>query len=73
MPVLLETLGVRKLPELFAQHKEDWSPQHVLRAKSSERIATQLDFLDLDLLPLLDYEVRIKLDRLLRDTVTVID
>ena len=71
MPVPLETVGLSRLHDLFAQNKETWSPQHVLRAKSAGTIATQLDFLDLDLLPLLDYEVRIKLDRLLRDTVTL--
>ena len=70
MPVLLEQVGVNKLPDLFAQHREDWSPQRILRAKAAGTIATQLDFLDLNLLPLLDYEVRTKLDRLLRDTVT---
>ena len=71
MPVLLEAVEPNELPELFAKHRETWSPQHVLRAKSAGTLATQLDFLDLDLLPLLDYEVRIKLDRLLRDTVTL--
>ena len=34
-------------------------------------VARQLDFFDLDLMPLLDFEVRTKLDRLLRDTVNV--
>ena len=71
MPVLLDTVRESELPDLFARHKETWSPQHVLRAKSTETIATQLDFLDLDLLPLLDFEVRTKLDSLLRDTVTL--
>ena len=71
MPIPLETVGLGELQELFARHKEAWSPQRVLRAKSSGTIATQLDFLDLDLLPLLDHEVRVKLDRLLQDTVTL--
>lgn len=71
LPVHLDTVNVNKLPDYFAQHKEVWSPQQVLRAKSNGQMATQLDFLDLDLLPLLDYEVRVKLDRLLRDTVNL--
>ena len=71
MPVHLETVDLSNLHGLFVRNKEAWSPQHVLRAKSAGAVATQLDFLDLDLLPLLDHEVRIKLDRLLRDTVTL--
>ena len=69
MPVLLEQVESNRLSDLFSRHREDWAPQRVLRAKSASTIATQLDFLDLNLLPLLDYEVRTKLDRLLRDTV----
>ena len=69
MPVLLEQVESNQLSDLFSRHREDWAPQRVLRAKSASTIATQLDFLDLNLLPLLDYEVRTKLDRLLRDTV----
>ena len=71
MPVLLEATTQSELSALFAQHKDDWAPQRVLSAKSADSVATQLDFLDLDLLPLLDYEVRSKLDGLLRDTVTL--
>ena len=71
LPVRLDTLNVSELPDYFAQHRDAWSPQQVLRARSTGEMATQLDFLDLDLLPLLDYEVRLKLDRLLRDTVNL--
>ncbi len=71
LPIHLDTVNVNKLPDYFAEHKDAWSPQQVLRAKSTSQMATQLDFLDLDLLPLLDYEVRVKLDRLLRDTVNL--
>ena len=71
IPVLLDEVGVDRLHGFFTQHRDDWAPQQVLRAKSAGPVATQLDFLDLDLMPLLDYEVRTKLDALLRDTVAL--
>ena len=43
MPVLLQAVDPNELPGLFAKHKETWSPQHVLRAKSAGTLATQLD------------------------------
>lgn len=64
-PTLLETVASDDISGLFARHKNEWSPQSILRAKSSRNIATQLDFLDLGLMPLLDKEVRRKLDELL--------
>ena len=70
-PVLLEAVGLSDLPGLFAHHKENWTPQKVLRAKVNVTPATQLDFLDLGLLPLLDNEVRTKLDRLLQNTISL--
>ena len=70
-PIRLEETELGGISSLFARNKIDWSPRRVLRAKSTAHIATQLDFLDLELMPLLDYEVRTKLDRLLRDTVTL--
>lgn len=70
-PVLLDAVGLSDLPGLFAHHKEEWTPQRVLRAKADILPATQLDFLDLGLLPLLDNEVRTKLDRLLQNTISL--
>ena len=70
-PELLQEITPGQLPELFAEHAHNWSPEVILRLKSSDQVATQLDFVDLDLLPMLEYEVRTKLDRLLRDTVTL--
>ena len=70
-PVLLDAVGLDDLPELFARHKEEWTPQRVLRAKADCIPATQLDFLDLGLLSLLDNEVRTKLDRLLQNTISL--
>ena len=68
-PLLLDTVTPEEIPELFAQHKEAWSPRSILRAKSSRESVTQLDFLDCGLMPLLDYEVRTKLDQLLKETI----
>ena len=70
-PELLQKITPGQLPALFAEHAHNWSPEVILRLKSSDQVATQLDFLDLDLLPMLEYEVRTKLDRLLRDTVNL--
>ena len=68
-PERLDTVGYEEVSELFAVHRNDWSPARILRAKSSRTVARQLDFLDYDLLPLLDHEVRTKLDDLLSDTI----
>ncbi|MBI2854690.1 MAG: N-6 DNA methylase [Chloroflexi bacterium] len=71
-PLFLEKLGPSDIPGLFRNHRDDWSPTSLLRAKSAgDVVATQLDFLDVGLLPLLEQEVRAKLDRLLRDTVVL--
>ena len=69
LPSQLESVEVDQLPGLFATHKDDWAPSSVRQARFGSDAATQLDFFDLGLLPLLDYEVRTKLDRLLRQTV----
>ena len=70
-PILLEEMELGGIGNLFARNNDVWSPQQMLRAKATGQVATQLDFFDHDLMPLLDYEVRTKLDRLLRDTVTL--
>ena len=68
-PERLDTIALDGIPEFFAANRSDWLPRTILRAKSSRTVAIQLDFLDYDLLPLLDHEVRIKLDDLLRHTI----
>jgi hypothetical protein len=70
-PILLEEMEPGGISNLFARNNDVWSPQQMLRVKATGQVATQLDFFDHDLMPLLDYEVRTKLDRLLRDTVTL--
>ncbi len=70
-PARLDEVSADQVSALFAEHKNDWTPRSVLRAQSGNPTATQLDFFDLGLLPLLDYEVRTKLDRLLSETVNL--
>ncbi len=70
-PRLLERVGLDAIPALFARNAERWRPQAVHRAKSlgQAQTAYQLDFVDLGLLPAIEYEVEDKLDRLLRQVV----
>lgn len=70
-PRLLEVISPEHIVGLFKSHKQDWSPDQILRAKSmgEEDFAAQLDFFDIGLLPLIDGEVHEKLDKLLRRTV----
>lgn len=59
------------LPTLFAQHRDDWSPLAIHRAKSIGAIdrSYQLDFVDAGLLPLVEGQVHLKLDRLIGQTL----
>lgn len=70
-PRLLQVVSPEHILGLFQSHKQDWSPDQILRAKSmgEEDFAAQLDFFDIGLLPLIDGEVHEKLDNLLRRTV----
>lgn len=70
-PKWLEVVRPQSIMGMFESHKQDWSPDQILRAKSmgEEDFAAQLDFFDVGLLPLIDGEVREKLDSLLRRTV----
>ena len=61
-PSLLDEARPDQLSQLFAQHREEWVPQRILRAKSNASQAYQLDFFDLGLLPLLEQEARSKLN-----------
>jgi len=71
-PEVLEQVGLEDMPGLFAQHRQEWAPQRLLGVKTARGITpVQLDFFDLGLLPLLEREVRSKLDRLLHNTVTL--
>ena len=70
-PSLLGEARPDQLSQLFAQHREEWVPQRILRAKSNASQARQLDFFDLGLLPLLEQEARSKLNWQLNDAVSL--
>lgn len=69
-PQFLEKVMAEEVPALFQLNQEDWSPRRILGAKAAgQSFASQLDFFDLGLLPLLEQQAREKLDRLLQETV----
>lgn len=70
-PLLIERVGLHAVSELFSRHAEHWKPQAVHRAKSlgQTKVAYQLDFVDLGLLPAIEREVEAKLDRLLHRVI----
>ena len=70
-PIYLDEARTAELSQLFAQHRENWIPQRILRAKSNVPQAIQLDFFDIGLLPLLEHEARTKLDHQLNAVVNV--
>lgn len=68
-PIYLDQSPAEHLGQFFARHKDNWTPQRILRAKSNASQATQLDFFDPGLLPLLEHEARTKLNRQLNGAV----
>ncbi|MCK4829086.1 hypothetical protein KA005_75885, partial [bacterium] len=66
----MEIVG-REITKFFREHSDEWSAKKILRAKNitSALGPKQLDFIDLGLIPALEFCVREKLDRLLRETV----
>lgn len=71
-PSVLERLPLNDVPTLFEQHQEEWRPHAIHRAKAIGAInrAYQLDFVDVGLMPAVEGEVHLKLDRLLDDALT---
>ncbi len=67
----LERFPVDHLPAIFQRHRDDWAPDVIHRAKSIGRVDTryQLDFVDIGLIPAIEGEIHIKLDRLIRQAV----
>lgn len=70
-PRLLDRFPIGRLPETFFQHRKDWAPDVIHRAKSIGRVdvAYQLDFVDIGLVPAIEGEIHTKLDRLIREAV----
>ena len=61
-----------ELPELFARNTEYWNPKAVHRAKAiaSDHAPSQLDFVDAGLMIAIEGEIHVKLDALLRRTLS---
>jgi len=70
-PRLIERFDVDEFSERFAQHREDWSPDSIYRAKSIGRVEKkyQLSFVDVGLIPAIEGEIHARLDRLIREAV----
>lgn len=70
-PSAIEKIKVDRVAELFERNQADWHPDAIHRAKSVGTPAGghQLDFVDLGLLPAIEGEIHIKLDRLLVETL----
>jgi len=66
-PRALEKIKLANLTALFARNQASWHPDAIHRAKSvgSAGGSYQLDFVDLGLLPAIEGEIHLKLDRLL--------
>ena len=60
-----------EVPALFERHKDTWRPEAIHRAKAigATNQEYQLDFLDIGLIPAVEGEVHLKLDRLLVNTL----
>ena len=71
-PRLLDRFPVESLPERFREHSHHWTPEAIYRAKSIGRTrrTTQLDFVDIGLIPAIEGEIHTKLDRLIREAVS---
>jgi hypothetical protein len=72
-PIFIEQIDAAQLRDIFWAHRDEWSPESVLRAKSIgfARGPVQLDFFDVGLLPALEEVVHQKLDRLLQDVIAI--
>ena len=70
-PRLTERVPLDQLDALFARNADNWNPHAVHRAKSlgQTQTAYQLDFVDLGLMPVIEHEIEVKLDRLLGEVI----
>lgn len=75
-PECLEKVELHQIFNFFEDHKQAWAPNTIRDVKSviREKSDYQSDFFDLDydLLPLLDREVQVKLDKLLTHIISSI-
>jgi hypothetical protein len=73
-PELLRQIDAEHVRSFIQDHRSEWSPDQVLRAKSLsfDREPRQLDFVDLGLIPVIDGVVQTKLDILLNEILAAI-
>lgn len=73
-PRAIEKVRLADIAELFARNQANWHPDAIHRAKSigASGTAYQLDFVDLGLLPAIEGEIHVKLDRLLVETLDLV-
>jgi len=70
-PRKLDDAALDQVDQLFDHYTKDWNPERIHRAKSigmMERVY-QLDFVDLGLLPAIEGQIHLKLDRILQDVL----
>ncbi len=68
-PRKIDERSVVLLQELFRKYARDWTPDSIRRAKSIGLfdVRCQLDFVDIGLMPAIEGEIQIKLDRLINE------
>lgn len=71
-PELIERIKIKAFTDAIHNNSEEWGPKSILRAKSlsTYKQTLQLDFFDRGLLPVLEHEVHLKLDRLFGRTLS---
>jgi hypothetical protein len=70
-PRRIDEYKVDQIPALFAKQSGQWKPDAIHRAKSigAFDLSCQLDFVDIGLLPTIEGEIHVKLDRLLQEII----
>lgn len=70
-PRAIERVRLGEVADLFTRNQANWHPDAIHRAKSigASGTAFQLDFVDLGLLPAIEGEIHVKLDRLLVESL----
>lgn len=67
-PTLEDKVSADKVGNFFHEHHEDFAPENIYRAKNLGRLPSQkqLDFVDVGLMPLLEYEMGNHLSKLIK-------
>lgn len=69
-PEFIENIAVGNVENAFRQNIDEWNPETIFRAKliSKDRTPTQLDFIDIGLLPAVEGDIHERLHKLLNRT-----